>query len=355
MRLPANRQRQRLSDAQIAAALAGASIVEIAERAGVVMDPKRSRPAQGDYWALCPFHQERTASLHLVERGADSWFRCHGCGEKGDLIAFHRKLHGGGFRATLEAIGGGLDVEPDPALIEAREQRRREMEAEAQRHRDAHRAAAVAIYYAAGLHVSGTPGERYIREARAIRLPLGGAEMRYHARAPLSPYEPAKAGRCPAIVAAIRNAEGEHIGSHLTFLQHDGAAKRRFEHLGDDARMVCGDHVGGFIRLGAFCDVVVIGEGWETTASASEACGLPGLAAINAPNLRALVLPPSIRRVVIAFDRDVKGIGELSAEALAQRLWADGVRVELMAPPFGFKDWNDAAQAGALERAEVAA
>lgn len=346
---------RRLQPHQIEAAKAGVSltIAEIAERGGVQMDLRKSRPAKGDYWALCCFHAEKSASLHIVERGPKSFYKCHGCGAKGDAIDLARRLFNLNFRDAVRMVGGDLDAEPDPELIEAREQRRREMEAEAERQRVMHRAAAQAVYYAAGVHVAGTLGEVYLR-SRSIRAPLGGAELRFHARAPLSPYDHAKAGRNPAIVAAIRNAGGEHVGSHLTFLRPDGKAKADLAHL-KGSRMVCGEHVGGFIRLGRFADAVVIGEGVETTLSASEACGLPGLAAINSANLRALVLPSSVRRVVIAHDRDAKGVGELSADALAQRLWADGVRVDLLAPPDGFKDWNDCAQAGALPRVEVAA
>ena len=348
-------RRAALAPHQIEAAKAGAvlSIFEIAERGGVQIDPRKSRPATGDYWALCCFHAEKSASLHIMDRGPKSFFKCHGCGEKGDAIELARRLFNLGFRDAVRMIGGDLDAEPDPELIEAREQRRREMEAEAERQRATNRAAAQAVYYAAGVHVAGTLGEIYLR-ARSIRAPLGGAELRFHARAPLSPYDHAKAGRNPAIVAAIRNAAGEHIGSHCTFLSSEGNAKADLPHL-KGSRLVCGEHVGGFIRLGRFTDAVVVGEGIETTLSASEACGLPGLAAINSANLRAVVLPSSVRRVLIAFDRDAKGIGEMSAEALAERLHRDGVRVDLVGPPGGFKDWNDCAQAGGLPRVEVAA
>jgi phage/plasmid primase-like uncharacterized protein len=344
----------RVSEAQISAALSGASMIALATGGGVLIDDRKSRASAGDYWAVCPFHQERTASLHIVDRGAQSFFKCFGCGEKGDAIVFACKLYGCGFREAVEIIGGRLDAEPNPELVAARDQLRREREAEAEQARVSRRAASVAVYFAAGVHVAGTLGEGYLRKARAIRAPLGGAELRFHSRAPLSPYDHAKAGRCPAIVAAIRDADGEHIGSHLTFLAHDGSAKRCFEHLSGDARMICGDHVGGFIRLGLVRDAAVIGEGIETTLSASEACGVPGLAAINAPNLRAVVLPATVRRVLIAFDRDPKGVGEMSAEALAQRLWADGVAVEMLPPPEGFKDWNDAAKAGFVAKREAA-
>lgn len=348
---PRQRQSSRIADATIANALAIGSIVDVAERAGVAWDARKTRPSRGEYWACCPFHAEKSASFHVVDRGADSFFKCFGCGERGDAIALARKLHRVGFRDAVRIVGGELEVEPDPALMEAREQRRRELEAERQREQFMRRASAQAIYYAAGVHAAGTLGELYLRKARAIRAALGAAELRFHPRAPLSPYAPEKAGRCPAIVAAIRNSAGEHIGAHCTFIRKDGAGKADLPHL-RGSRMVVGEHVGGFIRLGRVVDAAVIGEGIETALSASDACGLPALAAINAANMAAVVLPERVKRVVIAHDRDAKGAGELAANALAERLWASGVGVELLPPPEGFKDWNDAAQAGAFPRRE---
>lgn len=356
MHLPrTERGATRLSDSQIEAARVGAalSIVELAERGGVIMDPRKSQPAKGDYWAVCCFHAEKSASLHIVDRVALSYFKCFGCGEKGDAIELAQRLFNINFPDAVRMLGGEVNFEPDPELIAAREQMRREREAEAERQRVSNRAASKAVFFGAGVHVAGTLGELYFRRARAIGAGLAHADLRFHSRAPLNPYDPANGGRCPAIVARILNAEGEQIGAHLTFLQADGSGKRCFDWLDGDARMMCGEHKGGFIRLGNVRDAAVVGEGIETTLSASEACGLPGLAAINAGNMAELIWPPSIRRLVIAPDRGAAG--ELAADALAQRAWAAGLDVELMPPPDGFGDWNDAAQAGALSKLEACA
>lgn len=343
---------KRYTERDIEAAKASLSIVALAERGGVQWDARKSRPNAGEFWACCPFHAENSASFHVRERGPSSFFKCFGCGEKGDVFKLGQRLLGLSFAQMVAGEIG--DASPTPELVAHLEQQRRERAAEDERQRTANRAAAVSIYNAAGVHVAGTLGELYLRRVRWIRAPLGGAELRFHSRAPLSPYEPAKAGRCPAMVARIRNADGEQIGSHLTFLCTDGSGKADLPHL-KGSRMICGEHVGGFVRLGYVRDAAVIGEGVETTLSASEACGLPGLAAINSANLRALVLPSQIKRVVIAFDRDPKGAGELSADALAQRLWSEGRAVEMLPPPEGFKDWNDAAKAGALPKLEACA
>jgi len=106
---------------------------------------------------------------------------------------------------------------------------------------------------------------------------------------------------------------------------------------------------GGAIRLGepSDDDEVLIGEGIETAASAGRLLGLPAWAAISAGNLaRGLVLPPTIRSVVIAVDPDPPG--EAAATEAADRWIAAGLRVRL-ARPTGHADFND------LIRAQVTA
>lgn len=68
--------------------------------------PKLSRP-NGAGWAQarCPFHEDRAASLsvNLVHGG----WRCFaGCGQ-GDLLSFHERLTGMGFRDAVAELTGG--------------------------------------------------------------------------------------------------------------------------------------------------------------------------------------------------------------------------------------------------------
>lgn len=59
---------------------------------------KRGRKQQ-EYWALCPFHDEKTPSFAVnAEKNA---FFCHGCGAGGDMIDFTMQKHGIAF---LEAV-----------------------------------------------------------------------------------------------------------------------------------------------------------------------------------------------------------------------------------------------------------
>ena len=47
---------------------------------------KKSSPRKGDYWASCPFHNEKTASFHVQDD--KQTYYCFGCQAKGDAITF---------------------------------------------------------------------------------------------------------------------------------------------------------------------------------------------------------------------------------------------------------------------------
>ncbi len=68
--------------------------VSIADYAGrrMAWDKRKTRPGAGDYWACCPFHQEKSASFHVLD--AKGIYNCFGCGEKGDVFTLAMKLEG---------------------------------------------------------------------------------------------------------------------------------------------------------------------------------------------------------------------------------------------------------------------
>lgn len=78
--------------------------VSIADYAGkrLTFDKRKSRPAAGDYWACCPFHQEKTSSFHILDQ--KGIFHCFGCGEKGDVFTLAMKLEGLSFPEAVEKI-----------------------------------------------------------------------------------------------------------------------------------------------------------------------------------------------------------------------------------------------------------
>jgi hypothetical protein len=84
----------------------------------------------------------------------------------------------------------------------------------------------------------------------------------------------------------------------------------------------------------------VIGEGIETSASAGLLLGLPAWAAVSAGNLATgLVLPTSVRRIIIASDHDPAG--QEAARAAWQRWRAEGHAVRIAVPDEPRQDFND--------------
>ena len=74
------------------------------------------RGGVGRYWALCPFHQEKTPSFCVdVRDRADGHFHCFGCGCHGDVIDFVMQREGCSFVEACEHLsirGRPPTVEP---------------------------------------------------------------------------------------------------------------------------------------------------------------------------------------------------------------------------------------------------
>lgn len=89
--------------------------VSIAQYAGrrLTWNKQKTRPAAGDYWACCPFHQEKSASFHVLD--GKGIFNCFGCGEKGDVFTLAMKLEGLSFPEAVERMAefAGLPLPKD--------------------------------------------------------------------------------------------------------------------------------------------------------------------------------------------------------------------------------------------------
>jgi len=68
----------------------------------VMWDAKKSNAARGDWWAPCPFHQEKTASFHADDR--KGFYYCFGCHAKGDALTFLRESENLGFMEAVELM-----------------------------------------------------------------------------------------------------------------------------------------------------------------------------------------------------------------------------------------------------------
>ncbi|WP_345781167.1 CHC2 zinc finger domain-containing protein [Dyella silvae] len=59
--------------------------------------------ASGNASGCCPFHTDRAPSLS-VQLDGRGLFKCHGCGEHGDLIQFHMTLTGLSFARAVRDL-----------------------------------------------------------------------------------------------------------------------------------------------------------------------------------------------------------------------------------------------------------
>jgi putative DNA primase/helicase len=185
--------------------------------------------------------------------------------------------------------------------------------------------------------IAGTVAEAYLW-GRGITCPVTG-DLQFHPN--LKHWESGVV--YPAIVAIVRNQEGEQVAIHRTWLNGDGGGKAPIE----KPRMMLGPVVGGAVRLAdvGSDNVVGVAEGIETALSTMAACpSLPVWAALSANGLERVVLPPEIQSVVILADNDVSGVGLRAAEALAERLVAEERGVRIAMPPEIGDDFNDLLQ-----------
>ncbi len=78
----------------------------------VTWDSRKSVAGKGDYWAPCPFHQEKTPSFHVNDR--EGYYYCFGCHAKGDAVSFIRETESVGFMEAVEILAREAGV-PMPA------------------------------------------------------------------------------------------------------------------------------------------------------------------------------------------------------------------------------------------------
>ncbi|MEP3048359.1 MAG: DNA primase [Roseibium sp.] len=81
----------------------------------VSWDRRKTQPGKGDYWACCPFHQEKSPSFHVDDRR--NRYKCFGCGASGDHFKFLTETEGLNFPEAVERLAEQAGVAlpaPDP-------------------------------------------------------------------------------------------------------------------------------------------------------------------------------------------------------------------------------------------------
>ena len=74
----------------------------------VTWDRRKSQPNRGDFWACCPFHQEKSPSFHVDDR--KGYYHCFGCGATGDHVRFVMETEGASFPEAVERLAADAGV-----------------------------------------------------------------------------------------------------------------------------------------------------------------------------------------------------------------------------------------------------
>jgi hypothetical protein len=279
-----------------------------------------ARPIRNrDGWLiLCPCHGDKKPSLSIKDEGGKILLKCFAGCEFSEI------------RGELQDRGlwGGEPSKRPPVQVASPPKDRSDL--------------LDRIWSESRLIDEGSVVYKYLA-SREIVLQEGFSDLREHPG--MAVYEDGKrTGQTfPGIVAIIRNWEGRPAGLHLTFLEKDGTGKAPIESPRRIIGLREGSTRGGFVRLMEPKDGIIgIGEGLESTLSASILTGIPGWSALTAGGIERAVLPPGIRKVVIFADRDRAGLK--SAAMAHERFKRDGRESEILAPDGWKMDFNDCLQ-----------
>jgi len=146
-------------------------------------------------------------------------------------------------------------------------------------------------------------------------------------------------GTYPAMVAKIENAKGGTESFHITYLTADGHKAK----VPAQKKVMAPVNTinGGAIRLAPFAAHIAITEGIENALAVMEGEGLPCWACVSANGMQTFQPPEGVKCVSIYGDNDDSFTGHVAASLLAQRLTAEGYKVDLNISPVIGSDYLD--------------
>jgi putative DNA primase/helicase len=194
--------------------------------------------------------------------------------------------------------------------------------------------------------LSETSAEAYIVQqylaARDITLPVP-PDLLAHARLWHGP----SASPHPAMVGRVRDVAGRVIGVHRTFLAFSAVRSVWEKAPICPQKMMLGRCKGGSVHLAESAELMGVSEGIESGLSAMQLFGMPVWAALSTSGMRAIELPAHVQQVAIfadfdAVDKNAGGRpGTMAAEALADRLTAEGKDARVIYPMHELGDFNE--------------
>jgi hypothetical protein len=314
----------------------------ISKVVGRVVELKK---AGREFVGLCPFHNENTPSFTINDK--KGFAHCFGCGAHHDAIGFVMARQGLEFRAAVELLEAesGLShlarARPAPPAPKVEQRGDRDKAEAIQRIWREARHDPIVARYLEGRGIA--PPASYGIGDRALN---GGwpEDLRFHPEL----WHGLERRRMPAMVAAMRRADGALAAVHRTYLKVTGRTVSKAG-TASDKRML-GEPAGTVIRLAEFADCMLGGEGIETSLSAMQLFRRAGLAFGSRANMAAVEPPFVCSDFIYAADRNKahadpkrSRVGEAAAWQAAKAFGLGrSVAVKVPALPEGATgDFND--------------
>ena len=178
-------------------------------------------------------------------------------------------------------------------------------------------------------------------KSRRIALTAFPSVLRHHPQLDYYSEDNRCTGCHPAMLALITDKENKGVTLHRTYLGNACKAdvkkpKKLMPPLWPRASL------GAAIKLYQPTDgTLALAEGIETALSIHIATGIPVWATGSAYGLENIILPLTIREIIIAVDNDESNRGQEAASILTEKLLSEGRRVKRVIPPKIGQDFND--------------
>lgn len=179
---------------------------------------------------------------------------------------------------------------------------------------------------------AGSLAVRYL-ENRGVYLTEYPTALRFS----MSCWNSERATCLPALLGRFDDPTGNLSTVHRTYLEEPGKKAA----LKSPKKLASSVAKGGAIRLGLPSEQLGIAEGIETALGCMYATSIPVWASYSSATLSQVVVPSSVKEVIIFSDNDRSGAGQRSAALLSSRLLNEGFSVKKLIPPEEGRDWLD--------------
>lgn len=266
---------------------------------------------------------------------------CNTCGKKPNGELLLSWVNGWDWKETRDQVRSWLGLDSSNNVVPIRRQKPETVVTDPPKPDEKARARLRRVWRESvpAWHEDAVPLRKYL-EQRGLPLKLFPSAIRFHRSLKYFDMETKKClGSFPAMVSVIVNAEGDPVNIHRTYLTVDGDKAPVPEPKKEMAKILPRITSGGAIRLYESTEVLALAEGIETAFAVRLATGLPVWSCVNAGLLEQVVVPSSVKVVLIWADRDKPQKdkrwprGEEAARKLLGRLSEQGRYARTYLPP----------------------